>query len=426
VKAAIIIGRRAEYRLYAPVIEAAFARGWQVECWHDFSQARTGPKGYQFPALDAVPAFRNGTPAVRPFSGLAEIGGWLAAGRVDVVLAASLSLLPRPLPSPRPFLVCLQSLIDSLAWDGPDVLLEWDLLALHSRWWLRWAAEYFAIEGLLAGDNADGFTRRAEARARYVGLPELDESRLIDPEEVRHRWGIPPRQPVVVLLPFPQGVGRQTFWPKYICAEPSRLRQVARIIAHRRPRYLSHVWHGWNDPNVVKALRRFCDRNGAYLLVKSRLKTPIPRYTERLADLCVYDERFYPATVLEALSIASLSVSYYSNSVFESVGVGVPHLCVTFTAEDYNGGDSTYFSRFYTPQEGSAFQFRGVSTAWSIPETLARLPARTLADFAMDPTARIRYIDKFLTHDAGDGGVRTIEAIERAFRSAGREAAAPA
>ena len=206
--------------------------------------------------------------------------------------------------------------------------------------------------------------------------------------------------------------------------EPSRLKQVANIVRRTGLRfaYWPHAWHGWNDLNVVKAIRRFCDRNGAYLLVKSRRKTPVPAYTQALADRCVYDDSFYPATVLEALSVASLSVSYYSNSVFESVSLGVPHLCMTYSSEDYNGGYSSYFSRFYTPAEGSAFQFRGVATAWSIPEALSQLPNKTLDDFAMDTEARARYIHKFLTHDAGNGGVRTAEAIERALNRAGAKA----
>jgi hypothetical protein len=252
-----------------------------------------------------------------------------------------------------------------------------------------------------------------------VGLPELDAVSLIDPEEVRARWGIDRQQPVVVLFPFPQGIGRDSFWPKRICGEASRLRQIANIVVRRRFEYWSDVWHGWNDPNVVKALRAFCDRNGAYLLVKSRRKTPVPAYLEALADRCVYDEDHYPATVLEALSIASLSVSYYSNSVFESVSLGVPHLCVTFAAEDYNGAGSAYFSTFYTAEECSAFQFTGASRAWSIPKTIAQLPRMSLDDFAMDADARRRFISQFLTHEAGGGGVRTIEAIEEALRRRG-------
>jgi hypothetical protein len=420
-KVAFLITRIPEYRVYAEVIEAAMARGWEVECWHDHGQSRTGLKGYQFPSIESVPLFRNGRPRVRTYTGMSELRSWLADLRADVVVAGRPDSFGLPLPMPRPLCVLQQFLIDSLCWSGPDSLLGWDLLALYSRWWLEWSAMLFEAEGLVA--QADAFLRQAAGRAAFVGLPEMDTAARIDAAAVRQRWGIPRDQPVVVLLPFPQGVGRDTFWPKRICAEPSRLKQLANIVVYRRFEYWPDVWQGWNDRRVVSALRRFCDRSGAFLLVKSRQKTPVPSYTEALADRCVYDDSFYPATVLEALSIASLSVSYYSNSVFESVSLGVPHLCITYTAEDYNGAASHVFSRFYTPEEGSAFQFRGVSTAWSIPETLQRLPAATLRDFAMEADSRARYVEKFLTHDAGDGGVRTIAAIEQALRRAGRNAA---
>lgn len=44
-KAAFVINRSPAYRLYSPIIDAALARGWEVECWHDY-QAQTGAKGY--------------------------------------------------------------------------------------------------------------------------------------------------------------------------------------------------------------------------------------------------------------------------------------------------------------------------------------------------------------------------------------------
>jgi hypothetical protein len=176
------------------------------------------------------------------------------------------------------------------------------------------------------------------------------------------------------------------------------------------------VWHGWSDARMVKALRAFCDRNGAFLLVKSRRKTPIPAYTEALADKCVYDESYYPGTNLEALSIASLCVSYYSGAVLEAVPLGVPHLCVTFEAEDYLGGPSAvpgYFRRYFTTEEGGLFQFRGVSSTFALPEAIDRLPAMSLGDFTMDKDAQARYIETFLTRHDGTAASRTLDAIER-------------
>jgi hypothetical protein len=415
VKIAVLIQRVAHYRLLGPVIEAAFARGWAVECWHDYSQLTQGLKGYQFPTTDAVPQFLNGVPVIRTYQGPAELTTWLTAMRADVVLAGGFNQLEMPLPTPRPLVVAHQYYIDSLAWAGPEGVLAWDLLVLYSRWWLEWSAGLFEAEGHLV--EADQYLQEASARVAYAGLAELDAAASVDPDEVRDRWGIPRGQPVVVLFPFPQGVGRRAFWPRRICGEPSRLRQIAHILAFGRFEYWPDVWHGWNDPRVVAELRRFCDRNGAYLLVKSREKTPVPSYIAAAADRFLYDESHYPATVIEALSIASLSLSYYSNSVFESVALGVPHLCVTFEAKDYNGRDAAYFSRFYTPEEGGAFQFRGVTTAWSIAETLRRLPQMQLADFAMDAEARSRYVRQFLTFEPGGGGARVMDAIEHALVS---------
>jgi len=53
---AVLILRKNYYRLLGPVVEAALARGHRVECWHDWSGARGGAKGSEFP--DSAPAFR--------------------------------------------------------------------------------------------------------------------------------------------------------------------------------------------------------------------------------------------------------------------------------------------------------------------------------------------------------------------------------
>jgi len=414
VKAAFVIIRSPMYRLYSPIIDAALDRGWEVECWHDYGQTQTGAKAYQFPGADSAPVFRHGSPVVRGYQGPSELVAWLADAAVDAVIWTGANLAAGlPLPQRRPLLVGQQYLLDTFCGPGPANLLACDVIAFHSQWWLEWAADYFVRERLVTDPGA--YLRDAGERAAFVGMAELDAASMIDPDEVRRRWGIPVGQPVVVLFPFPQGTGRTTFWPKMICAEPSRWKQAANVLARQRFEYLPHVWHGWNDRNIVKTIRRFCDRNGAFLLVKSRQKTPVPAYTAALADRCVYDEGYYPATALEALSVADLAVSYYSNTVFESAFARVPHLCLTFEAKDYIGENSDYYSRFYTPEEGSAFQFKGVSTAWSLSEALSQLPTKTLGDFRMDHDARTRYLRKFLTHEAGNGGYRTVDAVERAL-----------
>src|SRR5437879_4046292 len=104
VRLAFLITRSPEYRVYAPVIEAALARRWDVECWHDYSQPRTGLKGYQFPSIDSVPAFQHGQPTVRPYQGRPELRTWLTERRADAVIAweTAEAAAGLPLPAPRP------------------------------------------------------------------------------------------------------------------------------------------------------------------------------------------------------------------------------------------------------------------------------------------------------------------------------------
>src|SRR5206468_10444109 len=84
-RVAFLIERRNYYRLFGPIVDRALERGWETECWQDWGQPRTGPKGSEFP--DAVPTFRHGWPRVRTYRGSGELVALLAATPPDVVIA---------------------------------------------------------------------------------------------------------------------------------------------------------------------------------------------------------------------------------------------------------------------------------------------------------------------------------------------------
>ena len=72
-----VVWRKNYYRVMGPVVDAALKRGWDVECWHDYSQAREGMKSSEFP--DAVPTFRWGTPKVVEYRGEGDLVALLNA-----------------------------------------------------------------------------------------------------------------------------------------------------------------------------------------------------------------------------------------------------------------------------------------------------------------------------------------------------------
>ena len=268
-KIAFLIRRLSNYRLLGPVIDRALEAGFGVECWPDYSFPTTGLKKYLFPAAAATPRFQHGRPNVRSYDGPRDLARRLERGDADAVV----SVTPRHMDtdgaalSRRPLLAMLQSGPDTFHY-ASDYLEGCDLLALHSPWWLDWgAAHRGVVEGV---SNVPALRARIEPHCRYVGYPEAESVRLVNREAVRRRLAIPIDQPVVVLLPFPQGVGRQSFWPKKIFAEPSRFRRLFNVVAHREFSYLGAAWRPVNDADVARAVRAFCERNSAFLLVKSR------------------------------------------------------------------------------------------------------------------------------------------------------------
>lgn len=420
-KVAFIVRRLSEYRALGPVVDRALASGWRVECWHDYTQPRSGSKAYMFPAVEDAPRFRHGCPATRTYASIDELIGWLRRGDVDAVVSIG---TPPPeasaqhLPGRRPRWICVQVATDTFVHNALDALERCDLLALHTPFWRQWAAGYYAARA--GQSDVSALAVRLARPATYVGSPEIDARRLIDRDEVRRRWGIPPDRPVVVLLPFPQGVGKASFWPKKIFGDSNRARRALNMIAYRQFKYWNRAFHDLSDEHVVRAIRAFCDRQGAFLLVKSRQKTPIPSYTRAVADLCVYDESYYPPTILEALSIASFCISFYSLGVVEAAAASTPNLCITFTAEDYLGGhrdEYVHFERLFTRNPGGLFEFPGVSRTVTPEEAIAELRTRRLSEFAVDAAARASYVRQYIGEDDCRAVARLLEAIERLVAS---------
>lgn len=413
-KIAFLVRQVSSYRLLGPVIDRALEAGVRVECWPDYSFPTTGVKKYLFPA--AMPHFQHGSPDLQSYAGPQDLARRLERCDADAVV----SLTPLHVDtggaalSRRPPWVMLQTGPSTFHYTS-DQLEGCDLLALHSPWWLQWGVAHRAV--LEGESDVPALRARIEPRCLYVGYPEAESVQLVNRESVRRRWGIPGDQPVVVLLPFPQGVGKQSFWPKKIFAEPRRSRRIFNAVAHREFGYLPAAWGRENDADIAQGIRAFCDKNGAFLLVKSREKTPIPDYLRAVADQCIYDEGFYPPTVVEALSIASLCISYYSGGVMEATALGVPHVCIAFRAEDYLGrspktSDAAYFKTFYTRSPGGLFEFPGVSRTMSAREAIAALPERTFDDFRIEPTAQRNYLQKFFGGSDGRSAARAIDAIQ--------------
>jgi hypothetical protein len=398
VRIAFQVQRANFYRLYAPIVDEALREGWDVECWHDYSQARHGQKGYNFPAVESAPRFVNGAPKFRTYQGLPELHALQQS--TDAVV----SLLPSPFEpeanasrSPATWFM-LQHAMSNFQGYGPDGFRKSDVVGVYSEHWAQLALEFFREKGVVR--PGDGTEQQIDRKARAVGFPEMEAASLIDPREVRRRLGIPADKPVVVVLPYSYGFGLSSFRVTHRHQQCTRWGEARSLVRQL-----------WADLNVVKAVRAFASRNGTHLVVKSRMKRRPMFYTRALADTHLYDDSVYPATILEILKIASVCIGFYSTTVHEAAYLGVPYVCLRPSDRDVRGPRA--LQRVFMDRSKSSWDFPGVSTVLEVPDAIASLPRSALDDFKIDAQARATYVEKFLGYDDGRSSKRVLDEVRR-------------
>jgi len=176
-----------------------------------------------------------------------------------------------------------------------------------------------------------------------------------------------------------------------------------------KSRYIKQVINKWNDKNVVKALKKFCQNNNAYLLVKSRLKDPVRNYLSTIADKVLYDEEDYPATIIKCLSIADICINFFSSTVIEAASLGVPNIC--FSPLDW-ADIQIPFWKIMLKRVRQIFDFDGVSYMLNIPEVIKMLPEKSIKDFPLKINRQKEYAEKFIRGFPGKHSARALNEIE--------------
>ena len=395
-RVAFLIKGKTHYRLLGAVVEEALRRGWLVECWHDWSHSRTDWKGHDFP--DAEPAFRAGALRVVRFQGLGDLAERFRADPPHAVVCVDPPEAGVVAASPAPW-YWLQFATDLVLHPGSARgVRDAAALGVFSPWW---------IESLRENLGAEAIDPAARARMHAVGMPMLDLAEAIDPEEVRHRYGLPRRGPLVLYLPFP--------WRS--CPLRPWVQRAARLAGAAAPHVAGAVNRRLGPPRsdrrIVEALAAFCARSGAALVVKSRIKDPSPPYLRRVAA-AHFDEAqegYHPPLTLELLRCASLCVHFYSAAVIESVFCGVPSLCLGPEPAAMGLDTIPHATRLYHPGEGGLYNWPGASHWRPLAEAAESLPRWGLAEFPIEPAARRAYVERFLGWDDGKSAARFADLI---------------
>ncbi|MFH0740206.1 MAG: hypothetical protein V1819_03945 [bacterium] len=397
-RVAFLVERNTYFRTFGPVIDEAMKRGHQVFCFYNYSQPRTGSKGYQFPDINQAPKFKNGQVVSLEFKTENEFVEKVLTNGIHVVVSLNTSesnlALIKELKLRGIYWVALQNGFDTVAISG-DYLAVPDKFFIYSWEWLECIFDYLERAGKAQEDNFLAFKNKLQEKVKPVGFWLCEKDALSSQRDIKNKWGIPLDKKVVLLLPFPFGSSLKTFWTGY--------------------RYGTRFFSQQNDYNVCLAIRKFCDNNNAVLLVKCRKKDPAKRYLTKMADKVVYDEGFYPSTTMECFSIADICFNFYSTAVIEAIAMSVPNVCIAPETKDWQD-IATPLWQMILSKARDFFDFPGASYLRTIPESIANLPKQTLADFSFSKDKQAQYLQKFAHSNIETASLNIILEIEKSIK----------
>ena len=361
------------------LVRAASARQYHVSLLLDTALAG-GPKADQVPWPAHVP--------VR-FARWADLISVTPEGMVQLVAGLRLDWLVMGYAphlagwSPRTRLAFVQGAVTDFM--GVSNPWRWDrVYAWTDDWWLQtWSA--WAPRDM----NQLGAMDRA---VRGVGMPMADHLAWIDPAEVRRTFGFGDK-PVVLLLPFPFHANTRCLWADLVWGGP---------------------WPGVpTDRAFVRALRGYCDRVGALLVVKARSKVATRAYLRRAADVVVEADEPGEPTLLRLLTVASLMVHAYSTATAEAAAAGVPALCLAPGPRQWPAYRHRLGLRGFLPGEDGFYGWSGVSERHRPAAAIEALRRGTHVPH-MVTERRQSYIARFLGGEPFRAGARMLDDMEAA------------
>jgi hypothetical protein len=277
-----------------------------------------------------------------------------------------------------------------------------DKYFFYSRIWFELARTFhYPKKSPILGDSV-----------RFCGFPELDQKDIINTTQVRQELGIPEDKPVVLYLSFQYLMQENQLYSRYIFTENNPVMKLAACLRH--PKYFSHVLYGYNNENVFKSIKKFCQRNDAFLLINGRQKSPIPSYIQ--GDKTVMDVSFYPADILKLLGVSDICFNFWSLVVTECVPLDVSNVCIAPRMDDVfvkNHHASPNYSIFRHVLDTcpDLFDYEGVTRRMNVEKTISELPGMSLTDFETNPVKQNKWIRKFLTSTDGYVSKRILDEI---------------
>lgn len=397
-KIAFLIEKNTFYRVFGSLIDEALLRGHEVYCFHDHNAINNGFKGYLYPSINDVPDFLNGKPIIVFYKDFIDFADIITKNNIDIVVSNNF----------YDWHIKLKNIIKPTKWVAIqyalDMLIAPHLIDIPDRY-------FFFSEIWFKLTNTFTKNKQVGNNVRYMGCSEVDQKKIIDPSQIRKELGIPENKTVVLYLSFQYLMQENQLYSRYIFTDDNPIMKIIACLRH--PKYINHVLQGYNNKKMFEAIKTFCKKNDAYLIINGRQKSPIPSYIK--GDKTITEVSFYPADILKYLSISTVCFNFWSTVVTECVPMDVYNVCISpkdiFSKNHRSSSNYDIFNHVLNICP-DLFDYEGVTIKMNIPEIISSLPNMNIKEFTLDPIRKVNWINKFLTHKAYNSSELIIKEIE--------------
>lgn len=430
---------------YAPLIREALNRGLDVEVWADQRDVSGSTKWYEFPEISKFPTFHpTRAPVFRTFKSLNELGALGAVSDAQVIFSHHPPHFKKKHGQMWAHMVT--SMFDSYCGMPATAMDQFDVVFYNTPHWLEKGLLYYKI----VGQMEHGSALEQSLRKKWVstGTTQFDHFALCNSAEIKKKRGIPQGVPVVTVYAFETTA---SFWAQRIFHEGSLFKRILNWLGlpltypymfskigrskffmllfkslKERPALLKEVFTTPSEKDVLRAIEKFCKNNGYFLLIKTRKKNPLKDFHREIADMVIEEDKdLYPFTSAEILTASDMLVTFYSSAGVEAGFRGIPVLNLKPANRRFFIRDQYYLiyrerpsergaaeeAVFYNDDEGTAFNFSGVSRTWTVNEVVKALPQMKIEDFKINEIAHKQFIKKFVCEGELESAGRVLDGL---------------
>jgi hypothetical protein len=264
------------------------------------------------------------------------------------------------------------------------------------------------------------------------------EPKLINKKDIRIKYNIPSDKNIVIYLPFPfyplrakyskkgsyawqaafsglflnyENNGRTVFmkFKNLLMFLLKKIIYLTKVLMN----FEAIIWllRKWNEPRVIREVKKFCDTNNLILIAKTRKKFP---YVKQINESCFSifedDSQHCPSLLQELFSIADLVIGFQSTTVLESVLHNTRYLNIQSSDSILNNDAARLY--WHSSNEGDMYKSRGVVNSMKIPELIANFHKMTLNDLNIDSKQKREYMKKYLGDEGSNPSANLVNYLE--------------